>query len=326
VDRRAFLGVSAAALAAAPLGLSAHPKAGSRIGRTDVQSIRQGLVDLRRLDDYTGGANTYPLALDQVQRTSALLNSSSYAPSAGTALLDVLAETCQFTSWTAFDAGHHAEARHLAQRAASAASQAGNRILASSALSELSYLTASSAQPREAVQMARASLANAPADCLPAVRIVLTDRLAWACARTGDVAGVQQALGQVEDLHDQRDARAGEEPDWVYWINREESMIMGGRCWAELRQHQRAVPILEEVTPPYDDSHAREVALYRTWLAGCYLDAGDVEQAAASTSQAVDLAGNTASPRTDAWVRGALQRLHAYRDVPSVRDLLERTA
>ncbi|MFE2046797.1 helix-turn-helix domain-containing protein [Streptomyces sp. NPDC059477] len=322
VDRREFMGASIGA--AVPLG-SSHWD-GRRVGKADVANLQQGLVDLRRLDDFTGGAATYPLAVQTAQRTERVLDRSVYTPDIGRQILDVLAETHQFTSWTAFDSGKLPEAKKLAQRASAAANQAGNRILAASALSELSYLTASGDDPGEAVQMARASLALAPVDVLPAVRVVLADRLAWACARTGNPKGAERAVGLSEDLHDQRDARTDEEPDWVYWINRDESKIMEGRCWAELREHGRAVPVLEDIDVPYDESHAREVALFQCWLSGSYLDAGEIDQAAAAARSAVDLVKGTDSPRTDVWVSGVLRRLQDHRAVPSVRELLDHAA
>ncbi|MFJ6662109.1 helix-turn-helix domain-containing protein [Streptomyces sp. NPDC091377] len=322
VDRREFMGASIGA--AVPLG-SAHWD-GRRVGKSDVSSLRQGLVDLRRLDDFTGGAATYPLSVQAARRTERVLDRSVYTPDIGRQILDVLAETHQFTSWTAFDAGKLPEARRLAQRASAAANQAGNRTLAASALSELSYLTASGDDPGEAVEMARASLTMAPAQVMPAVRVVLADRLAWACARTGSPKGVERAVGLSEDLHDQRDARTDEEPDWVYWINRDESKIMEGRCWAELREHNRAVPVLENIDVPYDESHAREVALFQCWLSESYLDAGEIDQAATSAKHAVDLVKGTDSPRTDVWVSGVLRRLSDHRTVPVVRELLEHAA
>ncbi|MFI1889578.1 helix-turn-helix domain-containing protein [Streptomyces jumonjinensis] len=310
VDRREFLGAGAGLVAGVPLD---SKRTESRLGQSDVDRLRRTLVDLRRLDDYTGGAAAYPLTVRAVKQAEGLLDKAGYSPRIGQAMLEVFAELCQFTSWVAFDTGRIGEARRLASRASAAANQAGNRILAASALSELSYLTASGTAPGEAVQMARASLALAPVDVLPVVRIVLADRLAWACARTGDASGVDRAIGLAGDLHDLRDSGTEEEPDWVYWINRSESAIMAGRCWAEIRQYKRAVPTLENLDMPYDETHAREVTLYECWLAGSYLDAGEVEQAVTSAGRAIDIVKGTDSPRTTVWVNGVLARLRDHR-------------
>ncbi|MFE0421218.1 XRE family transcriptional regulator [Streptomyces sp. NPDC058953] len=325
MDRREFIGAGAGVVAGmVPLDAYAHEN--RKVGQQDVERLKHALVDLRRLDDYSGGAATYPIAVSTARRTEAVLNNAIYTDEIGRRMLEVLAETHQLTAWVAFDAGMPAEARRLAQRASTAAHQAGNRTLAASALSELSYLTASGPRPREAVQMARASLTLAPADALPAARVLLSDRLAWACARTGDAQGVDRALGLSDGHHDRRDATTDDEPDWVYWINRDESRIMAGRCWAELREHRRAVPVLESIRMPYDETHAREVALYSCWLAGSYIDAGDLDRAVASANRAVGLVKGTDSPRTDVWVGGVLSRLKKHPHVPGVREVLAEWA
>lgn len=320
VERRNFVG--AGALVGMALSAPTASAKGRRLGRTDVKHFRQRVADLRRLDDYTGGSSVFPLAADEINKLSALAAESTYSEPVGRALLSTLGELFQFASWTAFDAGRVPQARQLAVTAAKAANQAGDRTLAATALSELSYLTASSAKPKEGVAMARASLANAPADVLPVVRVVLADRLAWACARVGDESGVDRALGLSESAHEQRDTEAMEEPDTVYWINRDESQIMAGRCWAELRRPRKAVPILEGLTAPYDDTHAREVALYSCWLAGSYLDAGDVDKAVHSAQHAVMLSRSTASRRTDAQVDTMLKGFEPHQGDASVRELL----
>ena len=260
VDRRVFMGAAAiaglATTAARPAAAQGH-----RIGRSDVERFGRRVTELRRLDDLQGGASVYPLAMEEIKKLARLGTNGSFTQPVGRELLSTLGELYQFASWTAFDAGKLKQSKVLAQSAATAANRAGNRTLAATALSELSYITASGDEPGEAVNMAKASLANAGSAVLPVVRVVLADRLAWACARAGDASGVDRAIGIAEDAHDRRDDKVEDEPDTVYWINRDESSIMAGRCWAELRRPSRAVPILETLTAPYDESHAREMAL-----------------------------------------------------------------
>ncbi|WP_346777180.1 XRE family transcriptional regulator [Streptomyces sp. HNM0575] len=319
MNRRQFVG--AASIAGVALSAPEASAKGRRVGRSDVTRFGERVAELRRLDDYQGGASVYPLALDEIRKLSTLAGSGTFTQAVGRELLSTLAELHQFASWTAFDAGKLERAKKLAQAAATAANQAGNRTLAATALSELSYLTASSKEPDESVAMAKASLVNAGTAVLPVVRVVLADRLAWACARTGDAHGVSRALGIVEDSHDRRDGIEEDEPDSVYWINRDESQIMAGRCWAELHD-KRAVPILEQLSAPYDDTHAREMALYAGWLAGSYVDAEDLDAATSSARKAVELSHQTASPRTDAMLKDTLKRFESHRDHAGVRDLL----
>ncbi|HEY8984267.1 MAG TPA: XRE family transcriptional regulator [Streptomyces sp.] len=321
VDRRFFVGASTV------LGLSiATPIAsasGRQLGQSDIDRFAERLADLRRLDDYNGSAAIYPLVGAEVRDLAHLANTASYNEATARRLLSLLGEFYQFASWIAFDSGRPEQARKLAQAAAAAANQAGNRTLASTALSELSYITASSDQPRESVAMARASLANAPRDVLPAVEVVLADRLAWACARTEDSAGVQRALGISSDAHDRRNQKAVKEPDTVYWINRDESSIMAGRCWAEVKKPRKAVSVLESLTTPYDESHAREVALYQSWLASSYAGAGDLDRGVSSANKALVLSHSTASPRLNTLLDNMLGSFAPHAKAPQVRELLD---
>ncbi|QNP70467.1 XRE family transcriptional regulator [Streptomyces roseirectus] len=321
MDRRVFVGASAL------LGLSvATPLAsasGRQLGQSDIDRFAERLVDLRRLDNYNGSAAVYPLVGAEVRDLSNLANTGTYNEATARGLLSLLGELYQFASWISFDSGRPEQARKLAQAAAAAANQAGNRTLASTALSELSYITASSDQPRESVAMARASLANAPRDVLPAVEVVLADRLAWACARTEDSAGVQRAIGISTEAHDRRNQKAVEEPDTVYWINRDESSIMAGRCWAEVKKPRKAVSVLEGLKAPYDESHAREVALYQSWLASSYAGTGDLDRGVSSANKALELSHGTASPRLNTMLEGMLESFSPHAKAPQVRELLD---
>ncbi|WP_052850477.1 hypothetical protein [Streptomyces avicenniae] len=319
VDRRQFIGASAVA----GVAISSPATAGGRrLGRSDVDRARARLADLRRLDDYSGGAAVYPLAIREIGALAGMASSGTYTQAVGQQLLTTLGELYQFTAWTAFDAGHGERARGLALAAANAANRAGDRTLGATALSELSYLTASSAHPGEGVAMARASLANAR-HAIPAVRVVLADRLAWACARTGDLEGAARAIGTAQEAHDRRDDASDDEPDTVYWINRDESMIMSGRVWSALGRHDRAAAVFEELTAPYDDTHAREMSLLHCWLADARVGTGEIDGAVASARRAAELAAQTASPRTDDMLRNTFSALQPHRGTPAVGELLD---
>lgn len=85
-----------------------------------------------------------------------------------------------------------------------------------------------------------------------------------------------------------------------------------------------AVPLFESALSGYEDSHARDKALYLTWLVEAYLEAGKPEQAAQVTHQALDLSAdvilcgrdNASTP----WCDGSLE----YGALPEVSRLLTR--
>ncbi|MEI5100489.1 hypothetical protein RB200_20610 [Streptomyces sp. PmtG] len=116
------------------------------------------------------------------------------------------------------------------------------------------------------------------------------------------------------------------QPDWAAWVDRTELDIMTGRCWAELSRPLRAVPVLESALARYDDNHARDKALYSSWLAQAYLTAGEAEQAAAVASRALALADGVASVRPRKQLAPVLAELSAarYRTLPLVAEVLEQ--
>lgn len=84
------------------------------------------------------------------------------------------------------------------------------------------------------------------------------------------------------------------------------------------------VPVLEDVLSAYADTHARDKALYLSWLADSYLAAGEVEQAASVTSRALELSAGVASVRPRQRLVPVLEQLLPHRRLPAVADALEK--
>ncbi|MDT0430998.1 hypothetical protein [Streptomyces salyersiae] len=105
-------------------------------------------------------------------------------------------------------------------------------------------------------------------------------------------------------------------------MNREELEVMDARVFTELRRPLRAVPLLQDVLGRYDATHARDVALYRSWLAVALADANEPEQAAEEARRVIDTSGDLSSERTAERARTVLHRLQEYEDVPEAREVL----
>ncbi|NBE50627.1 hypothetical protein [Streptomyces boluensis] len=97
---------------------------------------------------------------------------------------------------------------------------------------------------------------------------------------------------------------------------------MDARVFTELHRPLRAVPLLTEVLSRYDATHAREVALYRSWLAIALADANEHEQAAEEARHVITLSAEVASDRAAERSRVVLRRLRDFPEVPEVRSLL----
>ncbi|WP_030901431.1 helix-turn-helix transcriptional regulator [Streptomyces sp. NRRL F-5126] len=323
VQRRTFLRVTTGAGLAAGLPALTRPDLIGRLGADTPRRLRERTARLRRLDDVLGGGDTYRVYLGEYQSTKAALRNASYTETTKRGLLSVLSEQAQQAGWAAFDGGKEADAAGLYRDSYLAAQQAGDADLAGNALAFLAYQTVAGDR-RTGVDIAARSCETIGAGAPAGVRALLYERKAWACAVAGLATETEQALNDATAaLHD---ASGEPQPDWVAWVDATELQIMSGRCWAELRRPLRAVPALEQALAQYDDSHARDKALYSSWLADAYLSAGEVEQSAAVVARALDLSDGVASVRPRQRLAPVLGRLGAHRGVPAVAAVLERSA
>lgn len=281
-----------------------------------VDRLRERTARLRRLDDYLGGAETYPLYAAELRWTTALARDD-----ARPALLAVVAEQAQQAGWAAFDAGYLTEAERLYRTAMHAATEANDRPLAANSLALLAQQQASAADRppgRSGVEAATAACEVAGDDAPPAVRTLLHSRRAWVHARAGDETETRAALAAAEEAFAQR-AAADPGPDWATWVDRTELDLMTGRCWTELGRPHRAIPLLERALAAFPDTQARNKSLHLSWLAHAYLDADDPTRAATATCRTLELAYGVGSIRPYDRVRILMARLRRRAGRPPTR-------
>jgi hypothetical protein len=319
VDRREFVGSSLVATFALALPETAEISSDRRIGATTVFRLRNRTARLRRLDDVLGGADTYRIYAAELKATTALADDATYTDATGRALMAVIAEQAQQAGWAAFDAGWHGIARRHFKDSLTGASDAGDTSLIANALAFLAYQKVSIGQPGTGEADASCRVADSR-DTPPTVRALLYERAAWAHAVAGGSAAADRALHHAREALAEVHAMSG--PDWAGWVDQTELEIMSGRCWSALGDHARAVPALSGALARYDDTHARDKALYLTWLADAHIDADGIEQAASITRQAVALCADVASIRPRERVSETLVRLKPHRGMPAVAEAI----
>ncbi|BDT93182.1 helix-turn-helix domain-containing protein [Nocardia sputorum] len=284
-----------------------HASAGRRVGESLATEMERRVVELRHLDDSVGSEDLFPLVRQEFESARKVIAECSYSERVGKRLLTVAGELAQLAGWVASDAGRYDDAQRLYMNGASAADNAGDRVLTAQLLSSLSYQIANIGNPSEATLLARTAVKGATG-APPLVRSLLTDRLAWACARSRDHEGTERALDAVDESYDRRSSEIPE-PEWVYWVDRTEIDVMAGRCYVELGEPAKASPLLSRAIGQLSADRVREVALYRTWLAESYLKKRELDAARATLRQAQTAAATAHSARLDrriAEVRGML--------------------
>ncbi|WP_439377885.1 helix-turn-helix domain-containing protein [Amycolatopsis lexingtonensis] len=256
---------------------SVHRSAGRRVGESFAAEVEQRVIDLRHLDDTIGGGDLSPLVRRELAETSAVVRCASYSESVGRRLLIAVGELSQLAGWVASDAGYYLEAQQTYLAGVTAAQDAGDQTLAGQLLSSLAYQMANVGDPADAALLAKTAVKGAR-DATPVAKTLLLERVAWASARARDSEGARRVLDAVDDTYEERSPGISE-PEWVYWMSRDEIDVMAGRVLIEVGQPVKAAPLLTRAINAYDAEHAREVALYQTWLAESYARAGEVDAA-----------------------------------------------
>lgn len=302
-------------------------RAGRRVGGGLAAQLEARVAWLRTLDDYLGGEDLREVVLGELTATAALLGEASYSEREGRRLLSVFADMCQIGGWIASDAGAHALAERCYLTGVRAAFAAGDKPMAANLLSSLSYQVANVGDARQAVLLARSACAGAAREATPLMRALLAERAAWAHARLPGgqgSAGCERALGAADQAFGAQSTGV-EEPPSVYWLDRGEMDVMAGRCYTELARPLKAQPLLVSVLARYDDTHAREKALYETWLAETYLHAHEVSEAARAVTRALGLSQRVHSARCRNRIRHVRNQLlpHGPSDA-AVREFEDR--
>nr|WTB28794.1 helix-turn-helix domain-containing protein [Streptomyces sp. NBC_00830] len=324
VSRRTILQAATSTGLAATLPALHRPDPPHRITDAYVDRLRERTARLRRLDDVLGGGDTYRVYLGEVQYTKGLLRRGSFTDHSRLRLTALLAEQAQQAGWAAFDGGRTHDAESLYEESRDLARDAQDTDLYGNSLAFLAYNTIADDR-RTAVTFAEDSCATITAQTPSSVRALLYERLAWACAVDNQPTGTDVALTAARKaLADAQDDEP--QPDWSAWVDDTELDIMTGRCWTELRRPLRAVPVLTDALNRYSDDHARDKALYLSWLANAYLTAGEIEQAAETTGRALELSTGVASIRPRQRIAPLLDQLRPHADLSVVRDLLEHAA
>ncbi|ARP70326.1 transcriptional regulator [Streptomyces pluripotens] len=295
-------------------------RTGRRIGAGQVADLAQRVHGLRLADDVVYGKDLIGPALRELRAAVKLYREGTHTEGVGRELLRAIGELAQIAGWVASDAGEHAEAERIYRLGMSAAQAAGDGVLSGNVAGSLAYQWSNTGRTADAVGLAQAALKDAGPHAPAKARALYLDRVAWAHTRAGQDRPAMTALGEAAEALSE-DSAGTVSPSYLYWMDAGELQVMEARVYTELHRPLRAVPLLTDVLGRYDASHARELALYLSWLAVAYADANEPEAAAGTAARMLAL-GQSGSERTAERTRIVLDRLRAYRNVPEVAELL----
>ncbi|MEY9968955.1 transcriptional regulator with XRE-family HTH domain [Streptacidiphilus sp. MAP12-16] len=296
-------------------------RAGREIGQSAVADLTVRVHGLRLADDLLAGGDLITPAFRELRAAVRLYRESAHTEDIGRALLVAIGEFAQIAGWIASDAGQNEQAERAYRLGISAAREAEDATLAGNLIGSLAYHYANAGHPADAVTLSLAALEEAGPTAPARARALSHDRAAWAYTKAKNAPEAMRSLSLAEAALADHTPGA-DEPGYLYWVDAGELKVMEARAYTELHRPLRAVPLLTDVLGRYDTTHARELALYLSWLAIAYADANEPEQAAETAERMISLSREIASERTSDRARVVLRRLQAFPDVPEVSRLL----
>jgi tetratricopeptide (TPR) repeat protein len=296
-------------------------RSGRRVSDALVGAVEHRVIQLRRADDFITGVASRDLMRSELAATVRLLSEAALTEEQARRILTAIGEIAQLGAWVAADGGLVDEAARYVRGGVLAARAAGNAPLAANIISTFSYQVANTGNPNEGLVLARTAYQGGRHDATPIARALLLERVAWSAARSGDLRDCERTLGLVEESFSS--GPRDNDPDWIYWLNREEIDVMAGRCYTELGDARRAESLLTNAIARYDQARVRENSLYLSWLAEDYVQLGEIEHAAGIATQMAALAVRTNSARTDTRLHYIAGQLHPYRGAASVTEFFD---
>ncbi|MGH4008119.1 MAG: hypothetical protein ACRDTH_08185, partial [Pseudonocardiaceae bacterium] len=332
VKRRVFLSLTGSALTApAHQWLVHEPEpllsglAGRRVSGELAGRIPAMIAELRAMDDVAGGGDVLSLARFHFSWVAGLLDQASYDDSTGRKLHSALAELGQLVGWACYDTGQHGLAQRYYVTALRASHTAEDRSLGAHILGSMAYQAVRQGRPTEAVTLIETAVTGTRGQQTPRLLAELCLRQAYAFAALKDVSACIATISQAHTYVEQ--AANDDDPPYLYWVRPAVITTGTGDCLLQLGQADRAAALIDQGIAMFDAPFDRDRQLYLTDLAEALARPGkqrDLDAAASTGIEAIDLAANLSSTRSVDRIRYLSRQLKPYAKAPAVRDFLER--
>jgi transcriptional regulator with XRE-family HTH domain len=323
VYRRTFLNLGAAAATAGVAGLAGIDlEDGADVTYADVEQLNRIVVRLRSLDARHGAVDLWEVAASRAHGIASLLDHAEYGDQVGAALVELAGRAYMCAGWLATDAGQHDAAHAFYAEALAVAGHAGSPEIHVHALSNLALHAGILRRPRQALRYVAAAERALPAQPLGRVPAMLTMRRGRLLAMMGDLDGAKQAFTAARHTLDHDQAVPA---SWLGFFGHAEIDAVEADAALDLRNPRRSTILLEDSLAAYDPKFARNRCLHLVRLAKARASAGQVDGAAESTGEALDLLdSDVASVRVGTELRLVAEQLHQYRRASAVADVLAR--
>ncbi|MEU6973593.1 sporulation protein [Kitasatospora aureofaciens] len=334
VNRRDFLTGSSFAVASfttpvtrwlvSPADDRADHRGGARVGRADLDELRDAADEARRWDSKYGGGNWKANSVtDCLQHRAAPLLSGTFSDEVGRELFSVTAELSRLAGWTAFDVGQHDVAQRHFIQALRLARAGGDVQLGCYVLTTMAMQALLRGFPNEAIDMTQGAFARANGQAAPRVLAFTKLIEARAHARDDNAKAAASALASSEMLLDRARDRA-DEPAWIDFYHHARLSADAAEVFRDLKKPKEALAWNAQAAAMQPGVFTRSVGMRLAIVGTAHLQADDLDQGLALGNQAVDILARVQSSRALDYVREFNAALGPWRREPAVRDFVHR--
>ncbi|MGW4983584.1 XRE family transcriptional regulator [Streptomyces mirabilis] len=326
MERRTFLTISGAALAADWAGGSADALAqahdGKPIGEDLVAFLENSTRHLAGLS--TEQRQHTPALLDaHLATVTELLENGRYTPALGLRLHTLAASLSQTAAWHAFDLRRHTHASQSWIAGLHNAHAAGDHDMGAGLLGDLAYQAAWRRDHTTAASILGHALTRAEN---PAARCLLQLRLARTLAARGDRSERRSVLRALAAAEKHLNDAGTERPAWCAWVGAADLAVDSGQALLDLGDTARAHQLIAEGERLLPTARDKTRGVFLAYRAASYLDLKEPEPAAAAATQSLLLARRIGAPRCVQLVDDLLPRFQPYARAQGVPELLQLAA
>ena len=289
-----------------------------RVGRADIEAIRDLTHSYREMDNRLGGGKLRAAIVSYLDdHVSCLLTSGSYREETGRQLAAACGELSQLAGWVAYDSDQHGLAQRYLTQALAYARHADDPALAAEVLAAQAHQALYLSRPGEAIDLSRAAQAAA---LRHGSATLLTECLvmeAHGHAARNDAHACGTTLATAERTFDR--ATREDDPAWLAYFDEAYLAARMAQCFRDLGEAGHAARYARR-SLDMDGRYVRGRAFNLSLLATAHAAQGEPERACSVGRQALDLTVRLTSARSVRYVRDLMRRLRPRADVPAVRE------
>jgi tetratricopeptide (TPR) repeat protein len=300
-------------------------EAGRRVTGGDIEALCSVGALFRSLDQNYGGGHARQALVRYLEHEAEPMLRGVYGEALGRRLFAAAADLTRLAGWTSYDIGAHGLAQRYFVQSLRLTQAAGDRLYGGYVLVTMSSQAVYLGHGREAVQLARVAQQGIGAGAPAVVQALLHAAEARGQGVLGEARACAASLSRAERALEA--AQGGDDsPPWARFFDQAQLADEFAHCHRDLREYRTAAQHAERSLRLRGPGNARGRLLCRVVLATARLGLGEVEQACALGTEAMQQAAEMRSLRAVEYVRDLARRLDAYRDAPTVRAFHERAA